>query len=59
MVHYICVLLHPYYDFYGTMVRTEDVGMDLGAYEIVVQAFRADEIVYAPPCVLLPCLESV
>ena len=41
------------------MVRTEYIGVDIRADELVVKTFRGDEIIYAPARVLLTRAETV
>ena len=51
--------LHVQLQFYWAVVTAEDVGVDAGIEELWAQPLGDDEIVDAPACVLLPCLESV
>ena len=46
-------------EFYGTMVGTQDVGMDLGTTELVVEGSGGDKIVDTPAGILLASLEAV
>ena len=53
----LCCLV--YFQFYRTVVRSEDLSVDLCSGQSVAKILAYDEVVDTPACILLAGLESV